>query len=42
MNRDCEGRHHVRIALMGPTHEQLRFTLTKLAGLLSTPETVWQ
>ena len=41
MNRDGEGRHHVRIALMGPTREQLRFALTKLAGLLSTPDTAW-
>lgn len=41
MNRDGEGRHHVRIALMGPTREQLRFALTKLAGLLSAPDTAW-
>lgn len=41
MNRDAEGRQHVRIALMGPTREQLRFALTKLAGLLNTPDTAW-
>lgn len=41
MNRDDEGRHYIRIALMGPTREQLRFALTKLAGLLSTPDTAW-
>ncbi|MBI1907363.1 MAG: PLP-dependent aminotransferase family protein [Rhodocyclales bacterium] len=41
MNRDGEGRQYVRIALMGPTREQLRFALTKLAGLLSTPDAAW-
>jgi len=41
MNRDGEGRQFVRICLMGGTREQMRFVLTKLAGLLNTPDNVW-
>jgi len=41
MNRDGEGHQHVRIALMSGSTEQLRFALTKLAGLMTTPEPVW-
>jgi hypothetical protein len=31
----------VRINLMGGTREQIRFTLTKLAGLLSMADVAW-
>jgi DNA-binding transcriptional MocR family regulator len=41
MNRDGEGRQHVRIALMASSREQMRFVLTKLAGLLNMPDTRW-
>ncbi|MGP1628740.1 MAG: PLP-dependent aminotransferase family protein [Giesbergeria sp.] len=41
MNRDGEGRQFVRISLMAGTREQMRFVLTKLAGLLATPESLW-
>ena len=41
VNRDGEGRQHVRIALMASTREQMRFVLTKLTGLLNTPDTAW-
>ncbi|WP_028101374.1 aminotransferase-like domain-containing protein [Pseudoduganella violaceinigra] len=41
MNRDGEGRQYVRIALMASSREQMRFVLTKLAGLLNMPDTRW-
>ncbi|MGS1010209.1 aminotransferase-like domain-containing protein [Achromobacter anxifer] len=41
VNRDDEGRQHVRITLMASTRERMRFVLTKLAGLIATPESVW-
>lgn len=41
MNRDGEGRQYVRIALMAGSRAQMRFVLTKLAGLLNTPDTLW-
>ena len=41
MNRDGEGRQYVRIVLMASTRKQMRFVLTKLNGLLSTPDTLW-
>lgn len=41
MNRDGEGRQYVRINLMSSTRRQMRFTLTKLAGLLNMPDTLW-
>lgn len=41
MNRDGEGRGFVRITLMPPSREHLRFVLTKLAGLLETPDPQW-
>ncbi len=42
INRDGEGRQHVRIALMASTREHMRFVLTKLAGLLrTTPDALW-
>jgi DNA-binding transcriptional MocR family regulator len=41
VNRDGEGRQHVRIALMASTREQMRFVLTKLSGLLDTPDSAW-
>ena len=41
VNRDDEGRQHVRIALMASTRERMRFVLSKLAGLIDTPESVW-
>lgn len=40
-NRDGEGRQHVRISLMAGTRDQMRFVLTKLAGLIDTPASVW-
>jgi DNA-binding transcriptional MocR family regulator len=41
VNRDDEGRQYVRIALMASTQERMRFVLTKLAGLIGTPASVW-
>ncbi|MGB3434824.1 PLP-dependent aminotransferase family protein [Achromobacter sp.] len=41
VNRDDEGRQHVRITLMASTRERMRFVLSKLAGLIDTPESVW-
>ncbi len=41
MNGDGEGRQYVRIALMASSREQMRFVLTKLAGLLNMPDTRW-
>ncbi|WEF34251.1 aminotransferase-like domain-containing protein [Pseudoduganella chitinolytica] len=41
MNGDGEGRQYVRIALMAGSREQMRFVLTKLAGLLKMPDTRW-
>jgi len=41
VNRDGEGRQHVRVALMASTREQMRFVLTKLRGLLDTPDSAW-
>lgn len=41
MNRDGEGRQYVRINLMSGTRQQIRFTLTKLAGLLNMADVAW-
>ncbi|MNT11865.1 putative HTH-type transcriptional regulator YdcR [compost metagenome] len=41
MNRDGEGRQYVRISMMDGSREQMRFVLTKLGGLMSTPDTAW-
>jgi len=41
VNRDGDGRQHVRIALMAAGREQMRFVLTKLSGLLDTPDSAW-
>lgn len=41
VNRDDQGRQYVRIALMASDQERMRFVLTKLAGLISTPDSVW-
>lgn len=41
VNRDGQGHRHVRIALMAGTREQLRFVLSKLAGLIETAEASW-
>jgi hypothetical protein len=41
VNRDDEGRQYIRIALMASTQERMRFVLTKLAGLIGTPASVW-
>lgn len=41
VNRDGEGRQHIRISLMAGTREQMRFVLTKLRGLIDTPESAW-
>jgi DNA-binding transcriptional MocR family regulator len=41
INRDGQGRNHVRISLMARSREQMRFVLAKLAGLLNAPEGSW-
>ncbi len=41
MTRENEGSQFIRIGLMGPTRERLRFVLTKLAGLLEARNTQW-
>lgn len=41
MNRDGEGRRHVRLALMDGSREQLSYALTKLAGLAASPDAIW-
>ncbi|MBQ0957944.1 PLP-dependent aminotransferase family protein [Ideonella sp. 4Y11] len=41
VNRDDEARHHVRVAIMASTRDRMRFVLTKLAGLVDTPESTW-
>jgi len=41
VNRDEEGRQWVRIAIMASTQDRMRFVLTKLAGLVNTPDSVW-
>lgn len=41
VNRDGDGRQYVRIALMAAGREQMRFVLTKLSGLLETPDSAW-
>jgi len=41
VNRDDEGRQSVRIALMASTQERMRFVLTKLAGLIDAPDSMW-
>ncbi|MFO1251346.1 PLP-dependent aminotransferase family protein [Inhella sp.] len=41
MNRDGEGRRHVRLALMDGSRERLEYALTKLAGLAASPDAVW-
>lgn len=41
INRDGEGRQNVRISMMAGTREQMRFVLTKLGGLMSTPDIAW-
>lgn len=40
-NRDGDGRQYVRIALMAAGREQMRFVLTKLSGLLDSPDSAW-
>lgn len=41
MNRDGEGRQWIRITLMAGSREQMRFVLSKLAGLLDSAQTSW-
>ena len=41
MTKENEGNQFIRIGLMGPTREKLRFVLTKLAGLLEAKNTQW-
>lgn len=41
VNRDEEGRQSVRIAIMASTRDRMRFVLTKLGGLINTPDSAW-
>lgn len=41
MTKENEGNQFIRVGLMGPTRERLRFVLAKLAGLLQAKDTQW-
>ncbi|RQZ60468.1 PLP-dependent aminotransferase family protein [Burkholderia cepacia] len=41
VNRDEQGRQWIRVAVMASTQDHMRFVLTKLAGLMNTPDSVW-
>lgn len=41
MSPENEGSQYIRIGLMGPSQDHLRFVLTKLAGLLETKNSQW-